>query len=371
MKTILLSIALIIISTLSFAGCTPAGDQTTYGNSNVWMGYVYSGIAFNRYKGYVNEGVSASPGFDESFGGASVKYATNGCSILTDTFSVRYKLTSTFADGDYVFTVGGDDGYRFSLDGGVTWSVNMWNNQSYVATTYTVHLNGTYNLVIEYFEKFLDNRISFDVVKASTGGSNRASFNVSSGATLAIALINFKGIYGDQQVDLSWATMMESGVDHYEIERSGDGMNFLDIDQVESKMTISTNDFQLNYQFTDTHPLMGTSFYRVKVVGKNGAVNQTAVIEINNSPVIGTRIYPTVVRNNMLYVESDKTLREVKMEFFDLSGNKISETNWSSLNGRQNVRVSKAGGLPTGTYVARLTANGQNVKSQLVIVHNF
>jgi hypothetical protein len=59
------------------------------------------------------------------------------------------------------------------------------------------------------------------------------------------------------------------------------------------------------------------------------------------------------------------------MEFFDLSGNKISETNWSSINGRQNVQVSKSGNLPTGTYVARLTANGQNVKSQLLIVQNF
>ena len=124
----------------------------------------------------MNEGVAASPSFDESFGGASVNYATNGCSILTDTFSVRYKLTSTFADADYVFTVGGDDGYRFSLDGGATWAVNMWNTQSYVATTYTVHLNGTYNMVIEYFENFIDNRISFDVVKACTGSGNPAIY---------------------------------------------------------------------------------------------------------------------------------------------------------------------------------------------------
>ncbi|MEJ0080114.1 MAG: T9SS type A sorting domain-containing protein [Puia sp.] len=87
--------------------------------------------------------------------------------------------------------------------------------------------------------------------------------------------------------------------------------------------------------------------------------------------ITGTKIYPTVVQSNTLFVESDKNLRDAKMEFFDLSGNKISETNWSSLNGRQAVHVSKAGNLPTGTYVARLTANGQNVKSQLVIIQNF
>jgi hypothetical protein len=503
MKTILLFTALIVTNALSFAGCTPSGDQTTYGTGNVWIGYVYGGSSFNTYKGYVNEGVSASPSFDESFGGASVNYATNGCPILTDTFSVRYKLASTFADGDYVFTVGGDDGYRFSLDGGATWSVNMWNAQSYVASTYTVHLNGTYNMVVEYFENFGDNRISFDVVKACTGsgnpaaygsnnqwigyvytgmnfnsykgyvgegsaaspnfdesfggdnvtygtsdcsintnqfsvryrlksnlpsgsyiftvggddgyrlsldggstfvinnwgdhsyttttytavlagnynmvieyyengGGNRISFNMSGGAVLAMTLNNFKGDFTDNhQVNLSWSTIMETGVDHYDIERSGDGMNFLDIDYMASKITINSSDYQQNYQYTDLHPLTGTSFYRVKVIGKDGSMNQTPVVQINNVVFAGTRIYPKVIQNNMVFVESDKNLREVKMEFFDLSGNKISETHWENFNGRQQAQVSKTGRMSSGTYVARLTANGENIRSQLVVVQNF
>jgi hypothetical protein len=191
------------------------------------------------------------------------------------------------------------------------------------------------------------------------------------GGTPAVIFKNFKGVVIDQQIELSWATMMESGIDYYEIQRSGDGMNFVDIDQIDSKMTISTNDFQLNYQYADAHPLPGTSFYRIQIIGKDGSINQTTVVQIINSSITGTRIYPTVVQSNTLFIESDKNLREVKMEFFDLSGNKISETDWSSLNGRQTVQVSKAGNLPTGTYVARLTANGQNIKSQLVIVHNF
>jgi hypothetical protein len=191
------------------------------------------------------------------------------------------------------------------------------------------------------------------------------------GGTPAVVFKNFKGVVIDQQIELSWATMMESGIDYYEIQRSGDGMNFVDIDQMDSKMTISTNDFQLNYQYADAHPLPGTSFYRIQIVGKDGSINQTTVVQVINSAITGTRIYPTVVQSNSLFIESDKNLREVKMEFFDLSGNKISETNLPSLNGRQTVHLSKAGNLPTGTYVARLTANGQNVKSQLVIVQNF
>ncbi len=185
----------------------------------------------------------------------------------------------------------------------------------------------------------------------------------------SLTLSNFKGIITDQQVvDLNWVTMMESGVDHFAIQRSGDGMNFQDIDSIDSKMKISTNDYQLHYSYTDIHPLTGTSYYRIKVVGKNGTINQTPVVQIINNLFEGTRIYPTVVQNNMVFVESDKNLRNVTMEFFDLSGNKISETNWNTFTGRQNVQVSKSGILPTGTYVMRLIANGQNVKNQLIIV---
>lgn len=191
------------------------------------------------------------------------------------------------------------------------------------------------------------------------------------GGTPAIIFKNFKGVLNSRQIDLTWATMMESGIDYFKIQRSGDGMNFFDIDQIESKMTISTNDFQLNYQYEDAHPLPGTSFYRIQVIAKDGSISQTPVVQVINNAITGTRIYPTVVQSNTLFVESDKNLREVKMEFFDISGNKISETDWSSLNGRQVVYVSKAGNLPTGTYIARLTADGQNIKSQLVIVQNF
>ena len=187
----------------------------------------------------------------------------------------------------------------------------------------------------------------------------------------SLTLTNFKGVFTDQQVvELNWLTMMESGVDHFEIQRSGDGLNFQDIDSVESKMKISTSDYQLHYNYTDIHPLIGTSYYRIKVIGKKGNINQTPVVQIVNNPFEGTRIYPTVIQNNMIFIESDKNLRGAKMEFFDLSGNKISETNWNTLSGRQNVQVSKSGVLPTGTYVVRLTANGQNVKNQLVIVQS-
>jgi hypothetical protein len=474
---------------------------TTYGTNNVWIGYVFGGSNFDRYKGTVTEGASSSPNFDESFGGAQVNYSTSGCTVLTDTFSVRYKLTQNFADGDYIFTVGGDDGFRLSLDGGATWAINRWVLQSYTTTTYSIHLNGTQNLVLEYYENFGDNRISFNVTKTCTGsgnpavygssnqwigyvysgtnfasykgyvfegssvspnfdenfggdnisygtsdcpitteqfsvryrlrvnlasgiykivvgaddgyrlsldsgktfvinqwndqgyttttysatlsgvqnmvleyyensGANRVSFNISGGAILPVTLTGFQGEFKANQVDLSWNTMMEKDIDHYEVYRSADGLNFDQIGSLPSQMTINTSAYELQYNFTDPSPLPGTSYYRIKVIGKDGYVNQSPVVMIANKTIEGVKIFPTLVQSNTVFVETDKALRSAKLEFFDLSGKKISESNWESLSGRQSCNLSRAGRLPTGTYLARLTANGQTIKNQLMIVQN-
>jgi hypothetical protein len=171
MKKLLLTtaICLFLSAAVSAQLCTPAGDQSAYGNNNIWIGYVYNetNLATN-YAGYVNEGVAGNPNFDQSFGGDNVNYTTNGCAVPTSTFSVRYKLTKTF-NGTFEFVIGGDDGYRFSLDGGATWVINKWNDQGYTTTNHIAVLNGTYNLVLEYYENSGGNRISFQSIATCMG----------------------------------------------------------------------------------------------------------------------------------------------------------------------------------------------------------
>ncbi|HVU53927.1 MAG TPA: PA14 domain-containing protein [Puia sp.] len=181
MKHLYAALFILLISSGAYAhttcnACTPAGDQTTYGANNVWIGYVYQGRAFTTYAGWVNEGASGSPNFDESFGGANTSYATNGCPITTQDFAVRYKLTQAFTSGTYIITVGGDDGYRFSLDGGSSWAINNWGDHSYTTTTYTVTLNGSYNMVLEYYENGGDNRVTFNIVKVCMGTEDQSVY---------------------------------------------------------------------------------------------------------------------------------------------------------------------------------------------------
>src|SRR6185369_694423 len=103
MKTFLpISIfSLFVCLSANSQSCTPLGDQVTYGANNVWRGYVYDNSNLTTYKGYVTEGTASSPNFDESFGGNNTNYSTNGCSVQTETFSVRYKLTKVLSNSSY------------------------------------------------------------------------------------------------------------------------------------------------------------------------------------------------------------------------------------------------------------------------------
>ena len=214
--------------------------------------------------------------------------------------------------------------------------------------------------------------LSSSFLLASDGDDNGTNSTTTGSSVLSINLSNFRGSCKDQYVvDLSWATVMERDVDHFDVLRSGDGIHFDKIDTVDSKMTINTSDYQLNYSYTDSHPLSGTTYYKIRVVGKNGGVNQSPVIQINIMKTGEvTKFYPTLIQNNFIYVESGKTLRAAKLEVFDLSGKKISETNWPVLNGKENAQISTSGSVPSGTYVIRLTASGETVKTQLVIVQS-
>lgn len=250
-QAIITAVACFLIHFADAQTCTPKGNQAVYGTGNTWIGYVYRGSNFDVYKGYVNEGSASSADFDESFGGSQVQYATNGCSVYTDTFSVRYRLTRSFLAGDYIITVGGDDGYRFSIDGGATWSINNWSDHSYATSNATIHLNGTYNLVLEYYERYVDNRISIKIEAPCGNGENTALYNTSGWTGYVYSGMNFdsyKGSYIEQS--------------NFDQNFGGDNVTFNT-----SGCAINTNAFSVRYRMNRT---LAAGTYIFTVGGDDG-----------------------------------------------------------------------------------------------------
>ncbi|MBC7827653.1 MAG: hypothetical protein H7122_07910 [Chitinophagaceae bacterium] len=492
LKVLLLLSFLIMFGLKLFSqSCTPQGDQTSYGTNNTWIGYAYQGLTFNTYNGYITEGNSSSPDFDESFGGDQVNYATNGCAVYTDQFSMRYKLAKNFSNGDYIFTVGGDDGFRLSLDGGVTWVIDAWNLQSYTTRTYTVHLNGNYNLVLEYYENSGQNRLSFVVAPAcvgngnpasygtggwngyhyqgtnfnvykgvvvkgteadinfdesfggsnttyttsncsiqteqfsvryrlqrvfapgtyiftiggddgyrfsidggvtwvinnwtdhpynittqsismngtynlvleyyESGGGNRVSFSMSS-SLLPIKLNSWSGIISGDKASLQWKAEGAENFSHFTVQRSNNGINFQDIKRIDEATGITAAQ---SYFYKDLTSLTGTTYYRLAMADKDGSIVYSTIISLTPQNFTATKMYPTILQNGMLFIETDRSSRNVKLDIHTMNGTKIMQ---QYLGGGSRRHQVNTGTQTSGSYVAILSDGSDIISKKIIFI---
>ncbi len=153
--------ALFFQTSVLYSQTCSTSNSGAYGNGS-WIGHVYdhngSGnpitTPFAMYKGTTSE----TENFDRNYGTSKPE-----CAAAADNFAIRYRMNKTFSAGTYTFTISGDDGMRLSIDGGSTWILSDWVDHSYRTVSVSQAMSGNYNLVLEYYEKRVDARISFSV----------------------------------------------------------------------------------------------------------------------------------------------------------------------------------------------------------------
>jgi len=335
--------------------CVGTSDTTVYGTGGIWNGYVFEGMNLQGlYKGMINDGSAGNPNFDENFGnptGSNTNtFNTNSCTVTTYQYSVRYRLQQTLASHSaWILTVGGDDGYRLSLDGGNTFPINNWNDHGYTVSTYTAALGGSYNMVLDFYQD---------------GGLDRVTYSQSY-STLPISLINWSvTAEDDNRALLKWSTTNAIDFDHFVVQRSTDGAFFQDIRFV----TAATGDSlaQHDYSYTDQDNWNGVLYYRLAMIDHSGETSYSNIMSISLQQAQSIRIYPTTVENGSLYIASSNTIDQALLELFDMCGHRLQVTSWSGLQGKQIVNIGSS--LPAGAYIVRLSGRQTTLAKQVIII---
>ncbi len=163
-----------------------AGNPATFGNET-WLGYVYddsgspappaTNIDYNntKYRGFIDETEidaassfssynTTTDAFDLNLSNSVPLAGANVCGTYLNDFSIRFRMTKTFAAGIYTFNVGGDDGVRLFVDGvsvlpAGSFDVHAFTNYASAPQCLTA---GTHDLIIEYFDRGGFSRINFD-----------------------------------------------------------------------------------------------------------------------------------------------------------------------------------------------------------------
>lgn len=144
--------------------------------------------------------------------------------------------------------------------------------------SYDFTSTGTYYLVFSSF---------------SSGITGPYSVTVSPMGVLPIKLKSFSALKTSaNSIAINWASENESNLNTYQLQRSMDGKNFIDL----TNAFFSSNTSTLNgiYTFTDNAPLSGNNYYRLKVTEKSGSFTYSSVVfaKNSNSNATSIKIFP-------------------------------------------------------------------------------
>lgn len=96
-------------------------------------------------------------------------------------------------------------------------------------------------------------------------------------AILPVTLLSFNGNIINKQSVLTWITNNEQNNDYFSVQRSNDGIQFIEVGKVKGAGNTSS---QKLYKFTDANPIVGKNYYRLQQYDFDGTKKTSNTIEL-------------------------------------------------------------------------------------------
>lgn len=193
---------------------------------------------------------------------------------------------------------------------------------------------------------------------------------MASAADFQLKILRFEGQQIGDKAKLVWLTESEFNNDYFKVQRSMNGMSWIDIGIVESAGTVPGNNI---YEFFDENPVAGEIHYRLMYVDFNGAISlsEEIIVDIEffiEAPSDPTElfsddadVFPNPSDDNEVTIELGYINDDTVVEMMDLSGKKMSIN--TEFNGNQII-VSTTKQL-TGLYFLIVTDGARSIVKQV------
>lgn len=194
-----------------------------------------------------------------------------------------------------------------------------------------------------------DYQVSFDVSSFSTFYVHPQTYPF---AALPIELVSFTGWNEGSVNKLEWITASELNTSKYDVQKRNYDGTWMSIGE---KPAAGNSNARLVYDFTDNNPVVGSNYYRIKVIDNDGTFSFTDMINIQIDEVVVnnfSRLYPNPTGGN-LNVEIQATgLTDTKISVYDIVGQSVFEKNTTLVKGLNTI-VFDFNQLSKGTYFLR------------------
>lgn len=169
---------------------------------------------------------------------------------------------------------------------------------------------------------------------------------------LPVELKSFTGkIVGDFN-RLEWTTQTEKNVAWHIVERSTDGLNWLELGRQAGQISSLT---PIQYTFDDNRPLQ-KSYYRLRSLDFDGASSVSAIVVLTRkSTGLGIdRVFPSPTQDRLTIDFSTPAETDAIIRVSSITGQTVLEEQVTGVKGSHSITLSLQS-LPAGVYIVSLS----------------
>ncbi len=206
--------------------------------------------------------------------------------------------------------------------------------------------------------------ISINNSNALSNAANRFSIVLQQQVLLPVTFSSARAYAKGKTAQVEWNVANEIEVQHYEVERSVNGIAFTKAGQVQATGSNS-------YSFNDATPIDGTSYYRVKSVDKSGKTTYTKVmpVTIHTNAASSLTIYPNPLNGKTFQVQiSNKAVGTYILQLISNGGKQLYNKTISYNGGTATYNVELKNALASGLYfIKAVAADGSSDVIKLIV----
>jgi hypothetical protein len=214
------------------------------------------------------------------------------------------------------------------------------------------------NVIVSAITTTVSGNIVSFVVSANNLANGYYTLVWSMFGPLGIKLNNFEISRQNENCLIQWATLQQTNIEYFDVQRSSDGLNFIDIGTVNANENASLN---ADYSFEDTKPLNGWNYYRIKIIDTGNTTFNSEIKSIHfdiSNP--GFQIYPTLV-NDVLYVSSPEECN-ISLQIINTAGQIVRKYN-TNLAGSISVPLYY---LSSGIYFVKIVGSNTTAVQKII-----
>ncbi len=248
----------------------------------------------------------------------------------------------------------------------VTINLNHPGMQAFLADAYL----GTNTMLALYGTTKINFTINTDAASANVNRFKVVYKTIIAPATLPVTFTSVKGNKLNNKISIDWKVDNEINIAKYEIERSANGQDFINVSSTTVKGGYNASN---SYSWIDDDPLSGNNFYRIKSLDLDGSKKFSLIVKIatDKSNTGSITIYPNPIKGNMVNLQFTNQLKGIyQVRMISNNGQMVYSGRMavSSDNTTQTLYTNKK--LSGGIYQLEIIAPDNSVNIRKAIVQD-